>query len=89
VAEAIFTMTKGFRYNCACSTTTPKPSIELVAVEIPSGIMRFREGYVVNIFHLPETGIGVDAFIETLSIALRNNMKVLAVSYTHPRATVV
>jgi hypothetical protein len=87
VADSIFTITKGFRYNCVC--TTPKPSIELVAVEIPSGIMRFREGYVVNIFHLPETGIGVDELIETLSIALRNNMKVLAVSYTHPRATVV
>ena len=73
MAEAIFTMTKGFRYNCACSTTTPKPSIELVAVEIPSGIMRFCRDYTVNIFYPQETGIGVDELIETLSIALRND----------------
>ena len=88
MAEAIFTITKGFRYNCVC-TTTPKPSGELVAVELPSGIMRFCRDYTVNIFYPQEPGAGVDELIETLSVALRNNMKVLAVSYTHPRATVV
>lgn len=88
MADAIFTLTKGFRYNCVC-TTTPKPSIELVAVEIPSGIMRFCRDYTVNIFYAQEPGAGVDELIETLSISLRNNMKVLAVSYTYPRATVV
>jgi hypothetical protein len=51
--------------------------------------MRFCRDYTVNIFYPQEFGAGVDELIETLSIALRNNMKVLAVSYTYPRATVV
>ena len=71
MAEAIFTITKGYRYNCVCST--PKPSGELVAVELSSRIMRFLKGYTVNIFYSPEHGVNIDALIETLSIALRND----------------
>jgi hypothetical protein len=61
-------MDKGFRYNCVCST--PKPSGEVVAVEIPSGVsQRLQSKYLYS----PEPGVNIDALIETLSIALRND----------------
>jgi circadian clock protein KaiC len=85
VAEAIFTITEGLGITVYAPPLLQNlaESGELTAVELPKGIMRFRRGYVVNVFYPPEPGAGVDALIETLSIALRNNMKVLIISYTH------
>jgi hypothetical protein len=85
VAEAIFTITEGLSITVYAPLLLKNlaESGELTAVELPKGVMRFRRGYVVNVFYSPVPGAGVDALIETLSIALRNNMKVLIISYTH------
>jgi len=46
----------------------------------------YHRGFVINVFYPPEPGIGVEALIGALAAALKNDMKVLVVSYTHPAA---
>jgi circadian clock protein KaiC len=55
-----------------------------VCSELAKTIGHYHRGFIVNVFYSAEPGAGLEALLGILALAVKNNMRALVISYTHP-----
>ena len=58
--------------------------IDLVCSSLKEVVEHYHRGFAINVFYPPEPGTGLEALVGALALALKNGMRLLVVSYTHP-----
>ncbi len=89
VAETYFTITEGTGivvFAPPVLAELPRESEEIITFEEYMKFIRFRKGYIINVFYPPEPGAGLDTLLWALAVAIKNNMRMLVVSYTNPES---
>jgi circadian clock protein KaiC len=89
IAETYFTITEGY----GVSVFTPpvlaeipyeNGEVSLVCSELEKAAGHYHRGFIINVFYPAEPGVGLEALLGILALAVKNNMRALVVSYTHP-----
>ncbi len=89
IAETYFTIAEGtgmIVFTPPVLAELPRESEEIITFEEYMKFIRFRKGYVINVFYPPEPGAGLDTLLWVLTVAIKNNMRILVVSYTNPES---
>ncbi|MCC6035297.1 MAG: hypothetical protein LM567_07380 [Desulfurococcaceae archaeon] len=89
IAETYFTITEDLGiivFTPPVLTEIPHGDgeIKIVCSELEKTIGHYHKGFTINIFYPAEAGTGLEALLGILALAVKNNIKTLVVSYTHP-----